>query len=90
MLPKHIRNLQQPTRQSERVKKKQDGSPQHGSECEYGGHAHPNSAGNGRARDEEAKPAEENEYKRRQISLKQVESGCSRQIQLQDKACCEC
>ena len=77
MLPKHIRNLQQPTRQSERVKKKQDGSPQHGSECEDGGHAHPNSARNRRSRDEEAKPAEENEYKRRQISLKQVESGSS-------------
>ena len=46
-----------------------DGKPEHGGECEDGGHAHADPAGDGGAGDEKAEPAEENKYKRRQISL---------------------
>ena len=48
--------------------------PEHCTECEDGGHAHADSAGDGCVRDEEREPAQENKDGRGQVSLQQVEA----------------
>ena len=59
--------------------------PEHGSECEDGGHAHADSARDGCVRDEEREPAQENKDGGGQVSLQQVEARRSAQMKRHDQ-----